>query len=155
MLHVFFNAVIKVKLTFCTDQHAQPRPVNNCYLSQVADEQLLAHLILVILERSSLLLNIPSYSKDIHRFSHMHVGQTRSSAAFQSCLLTFSTPPCFCRVFSCHLLNLCKLHPSLVVDQSHELLEFAGTTTNVYNKEEIYTHVVMKLWPMLTGGYFE
>lgn len=50
-----------------------------------------------------------------------------------------------CRVFSCHLLRLCKLHPSLVVDQSHELLEFAGATTNVYSKEEIYTHVVMKL----------
>uniref|UniRef100_A0A674NM48 Adaptor related protein complex 5 subunit zeta 1 n=1 Tax=Takifugu rubripes TaxID=31033 RepID=A0A674NM48_TAKRU len=97
MLHVFFNAVIKV-----------------------ADEQLLAHLILVILERSSLLLNIPSYSKEIHR------------------------------VFSCHLLNLCKLHPSLVVDQSHELLEFAGTTTNVYNKEEIYTHVVWVLGEYLS-----
>lgn len=52
---------------------------------------------------------------------------------------------CLCRVFSCHLLRLCKLHPSLVVDQSHELLEFAGATANVYSKEEIYTHVVMKL----------
>lgn len=50
------------------------------------------------------------------------------------------SPPC--RVFSCHLLRLCKLQPSLVVDQSHELLEFAGSTANVYNKEEIYTHVV-------------
>lgn len=47
-----------------------------------------------------------------------------------------------CRVFSCHLLRLCKLHPSLVVDQSHDLLEFAGTTANAYSKEEVYTHVV-------------
>lgn len=33
-----------------------------------------------------------------------------------------------------------------MVDQSHELLEFAGTTTNVYSKEEVYIHVVIKLW---------
>uniref|UniRef100_A0A672YAE7 Adaptor related protein complex 5 subunit zeta 1 n=1 Tax=Sphaeramia orbicularis TaxID=375764 RepID=A0A672YAE7_9TELE len=83
LLHIFFNTVIKV-----------------------ADEKLLAHLILVQLERSSLLLKIPKYIKEVHR------------------------------VFSCHLLKLCKLHPSLVVDQSHELLEFAGTTANVYSKEE-------------------
>ncbi|XP_053193736.1 AP-5 complex subunit zeta-1 isoform X2 [Scomber japonicus] len=97
LLHIFFNKVI-----------------------MVADEKLLAHLILVQLERSGLLLNIPSYIKEIHR------------------------------VFSCHLLRLCKLHPSLVVDQSHELLEFAGTTANVYSKEEIYTHVVWVLGEYLS-----
>uniref|UniRef100_A0A667Y124 Adaptor related protein complex 5 subunit zeta 1 n=1 Tax=Myripristis murdjan TaxID=586833 RepID=A0A667Y124_9TELE len=92
LLHIYFNTVVTV-----------------------ADEKLLAHLISVLLERSSLLLNIPKYVKEIHR------------------------------VFSCHLLRLCKLRPSLVVDQSHELLEFAGTTANVYSKEEIFTHVVWKL----------
>ncbi|XP_042248381.1 AP-5 complex subunit zeta-1 isoform X4 [Thunnus maccoyii] len=97
LLHIFFNKVITV-----------------------ADEKLLAHLILVQLERSSLLLNVPNYIKVIHR------------------------------VFSCHLLRLCKLHPSLVVDQSHELLEFAGTTANVYSKEEIYTHVVWVLGEYLS-----
>nr|XP_046271092.1 AP-5 complex subunit zeta-1 isoform X1 [Scatophagus argus] len=97
LLHIFFNTVITV-----------------------ADEKLLAHLILVVLERSSLLLNIPKYVKEIHR------------------------------VFSCHLLRLCKLHPSLVVDQSHELLEFAGATANVYSKEEIYTHVVWVLGEYLS-----
>ncbi|XP_062294575.1 AP-5 complex subunit zeta-1 isoform X2 [Scomber scombrus] len=97
LLHIFFNKVI-----------------------MVADEKLLAHLILVQLERSGLLLNIPNYIKEIHR------------------------------VFSCHLLRLCKLHPSLVVDQSHELLEFAGTTANVYSKEEIYTHVVWVLGEYLS-----
>ncbi|XP_069557493.1 AP-5 complex subunit zeta-1 isoform X1 [Brachyistius frenatus] len=96
LLHIFFNTIFTV-----------------------ADDKLLAHLILVMLERSSLLLNSPTYIKEIHR------------------------------VFSCHLLNFCKLHPSLVVDQSHELLEFAGSTANVYSKEEIYTHVVWVL-----GEYF-
>ncbi|XP_029294344.1 AP-5 complex subunit zeta-1 isoform X2 [Cottoperca gobio] len=97
LLHIFFNTVITV-----------------------ADEKLLAHLVLVMLERSSLLLNIPKYNKEIHR------------------------------VFSSHLLRLCKLHPSLVVDQSHELLEFAGATANVYNKEEIYTHAVWVLGEYLS-----
>ncbi|KAM4716735.1 AP-5 complex subunit zeta-1 isoform 2-T2 [Anableps anableps] len=97
LLHIYFNTVVTV-----------------------ADEKLLAHLILVMLERSSLLLAIPTYSKEIHR------------------------------VFSCHLLRLCKLRPSLVVDQSHELLEFAGTTVNVYSKEEIYTHVVWVLGEYLS-----
>ncbi|XP_070778742.1 AP-5 complex subunit zeta-1 isoform X2 [Enoplosus armatus] len=97
LLHIFFNTVLTV-----------------------ADEKLIAHLILVMLERSSLLLNIPTYIKEIHR------------------------------VFSCHLLRLCKLHPSLVVDQSHELLEFAGATANVYSKEEIYTHAVWVLGEYLS-----
>ncbi|XP_029914643.1 AP-5 complex subunit zeta-1 isoform X2 [Myripristis murdjan] len=97
LLHIYFNTVVTV-----------------------ADEKLLAHLISVLLERSSLLLNIPKYVKEIHR------------------------------VFSCHLLRLCKLRPSLVVDQSHELLEFAGTTANVYSKEEIFTHVVWVLGEYLS-----
>ncbi|XP_035472368.2 AP-5 complex subunit zeta-1 isoform X2 [Scophthalmus maximus] len=97
LLHIFFSAVV-----------------------MIADEKLSAHLILVMLERSSLLLNIPTYIKEIHR------------------------------VFSCHLLRLCKLRPSLVVDQSHELLEFAGTTANVYSKDEIYTHVVWALGEYLS-----
>uniref|UniRef100_A0A8C6S6J7 Adaptor related protein complex 5 subunit zeta 1 n=1 Tax=Neogobius melanostomus TaxID=47308 RepID=A0A8C6S6J7_9GOBI len=97
LLHIFFNTIIKV-----------------------ADEKLLAQLILVQLERSSLLLNVPNYMNEIHR------------------------------VFSYHLLKLCKLHPSLVVDQSHDLLEFAGTTSNVYNKEELYTHVVWVLGEYLS-----
>uniref|UniRef100_UPI0037E76F78 AP-5 complex subunit zeta-1 n=1 Tax=Semicossyphus pulcher TaxID=241346 RepID=UPI0037E76F78 len=97
LLHIFFNTVITV-----------------------ADDKLLAHLILVMLERSSLLLSIPKYIKEIHR------------------------------VFSCHLLRLCKLRPSLVVDQSHELLEFAGATANVYSKEDVYTHVVWALGEYLS-----
>ncbi|XP_024127745.1 AP-5 complex subunit zeta-1 isoform X1 [Oryzias melastigma] len=97
LLHVYFNTVITV-----------------------ADEKLLAHLILVMLERSNLLLNMPTYCKEIHR------------------------------VFSSQLLRLCKLHPSLVVDQSQELLEFAGATANVYSKEEVYTHVVWVLGEYLS-----
>ncbi|XP_056144103.1 AP-5 complex subunit zeta-1 isoform X2 [Lampris incognitus] len=97
LLHIYFNSLVKI-----------------------ADEKMLTQLILVLLERSSLLLNIPKYIKEIHR------------------------------VFSCHLLRLCKLHPSLVVDQSHELLEFAGTTANVYSKENVFTQVVWVLGEYLS-----
>ncbi|XP_054892020.1 AP-5 complex subunit zeta-1 isoform X2 [Poeciliopsis prolifica] len=99
LLHIYFNTIVTV-----------------------AEEKLLAHLILVMLERSGLLLAIPTYSREIHR------------------------------VFSCHLLRLCKLRPSLVVDQSHVLLEFAGTTANVYSKEEVYTHVVWVLGEYLSAS---
>ncbi|XP_046894887.1 AP-5 complex subunit zeta-1 isoform X2 [Hypomesus transpacificus] len=97
LLHVYFNAVVTV-----------------------ADRKLLAQIILVLLERSSLLLNIHKYTPEIHR------------------------------VFSCHLLRMCKLRPSLVVDQWHELLEFAGTTGNVYSKADLYTHVVWVLGEYLS-----
>ncbi|XP_028267177.1 AP-5 complex subunit zeta-1 [Parambassis ranga] len=100
LLHVYFSAVVTV-----------------------ADKKLLAHLILVILERSSLLFNIPAYIREIHK------------------------------VLSSHLLRLCTLHPSLVVEQSHELLEFAGTAANVYSREEIYTHVVWVLGEYLSVSH--
>ncbi|XP_049600027.1 AP-5 complex subunit zeta-1 isoform X2 [Syngnathus scovelli] len=100
LLHIFFNTVINV-----------------------ADRTLLGQVLLVMLERSSLLLNNPKYITEIHR------------------------------VFSRQLINLCKLHPSLVIDQSHELLEFAGTTSNVYNKQEVYTHVVLVLGEYLSVSY--
>ncbi|XP_054615480.1 AP-5 complex subunit zeta-1 isoform X2 [Dunckerocampus dactyliophorus] len=100
LLHIFFNTVITV-----------------------ADKTLLGQVILALLERSSLLLNIPEYIKEIHR------------------------------VFSRQLLKLCKLHPSLVLDQSHELLDLAGATSNVYGKEEIYTHVVWVLGEYLSASY--
>ncbi|KAK9535441.1 hypothetical protein VZT92_007822 [Zoarces viviparus] len=99
LLHIYFDTVIAV-----------------------ADEKLLAHLVQAMLERSSLLLNIPKYNKEIQR------------------------------VFSCYLLRMCKLHPSLVVDQSHELLEFAGATAKVYSKEEVYTHVVWVLGEYLSAS---
>ncbi|KAM9780524.1 LOW QUALITY PROTEIN: AP-5 complex subunit zeta-1 [Neosynchiropus ocellatus] len=99
LLHIYFDAVVTV-----------------------ADRKLLAHLIQVQLERSSLLLSVPGYIQQVHR------------------------------VFSCHLLRLCKLHPALVVDQSHELLEFGGTSANVYKKEELYTHVVWVLGEYLSAS---
>ncbi|KAG9343008.1 hypothetical protein JZ751_015226 [Albula glossodonta] len=89
LLHVFFNTVV-----------------------EFADKKLINQLVLVLLERSSLLFNIHNYKTEVQR------------------------------VFSSHLLVLCKLHPSLIVEQSRELLDFTGTTANIYSKEDLYTHLV-------------
>lgn len=37
---------------------------------------------------------------------------------------------------------MCKLHPPLIVDHSRELLDFVGSPSNIYSKEDFYTHVV-------------
>uniref|UniRef100_A0A8D3CEK1 Adaptor related protein complex 5 subunit zeta 1 n=1 Tax=Scophthalmus maximus TaxID=52904 RepID=A0A8D3CEK1_SCOMX len=74
----------------------------------------------------------------------------RTEAGSGHCSYTVKKNSLMIKVFSCHLLRLCKLRPSLVVDQSHELLEFAGTTANVYSKAEIYTHVVWALGEYLS-----
>ncbi|XP_051994450.1 AP-5 complex subunit zeta-1-like isoform X2 [Xyrauchen texanus] len=100
LLHVYFNTV-----------------------TQIADEKLINHLLLVLLERSSLLYNIKTFNTEVQK------------------------------VFITHLQALCKLHPSLIVDQSKELLDFAGSTANIYSKEDLYTHVVWVIGVYLSVSY--
>ncbi|KAK6476180.1 AP-5 complex subunit zeta-1 isoform X1 [Huso huso] len=91
--------------------------------AQFADEKLINQLVLVILERSSLLYDIPNYKREVQR------------------------------VFSSQLLVLCKLHPSLIVEQCKELMEFSGTTGNIQSKENFYTHVVWAIGEYLSVSY--
>uniref|UniRef100_A0AAR2L834 Adaptor related protein complex 5 subunit zeta 1 n=1 Tax=Pygocentrus nattereri TaxID=42514 RepID=A0AAR2L834_PYGNA len=100
LLHIYFNTV-----------------------TQMADEKLLNQLLLVLLERSSLLFNIKNFSTEVQR------------------------------VFSTHLQTLCKLHPPLIVDQYKELLEFVSTTTSIYSKENFYTHAVWVIGEYLSVSY--
>ncbi|XP_051571725.1 AP-5 complex subunit zeta-1-like isoform X2 [Myxocyprinus asiaticus] len=90
---------------------------------QIADEKLMNHLLLVLLERSSLLYNIKTFNTEVQK------------------------------VFSTHLQALCKLHPPLIVDQSRELLDFAGSPANIYSKEDFYTHVVWVIGVYLSVSY--
>lgn len=81
LLHVFFNTIVTVKrfdilYKFVASVLAVLQFTIYTLLKkyvarlfQIADEKLLAHLILVMLERSSLLLNIPAYIKEIHRYT--------------------------------------------------------------------------------------
>ncbi|XP_051988063.1 AP-5 complex subunit zeta-1-like isoform X1 [Xyrauchen texanus] len=100
LLHVYFNAVAKI-----------------------ADEKLINQLLLVLLERSSLLYDIKTFNAEVQK------------------------------VFSTHLQALCKLHPPLIVDQSRELLDFVGSPANIYSKEDIYTHVVWVIGEYLSVSY--
>ncbi|XP_056309937.1 AP-5 complex subunit zeta-1 isoform X2 [Danio aesculapii] len=100
LLHVYFNTV-----------------------TEKADEKMMNQLLLVLLERCSLLYNIKTFHVEVQR------------------------------VFSTHLQALCKLHPLLIVDQSREILEFAGSPTNIYSKEDFYTHVVWVIGEYLSVSY--
>lgn len=99
LLHVYFNTV-----------------------TQKADEKM-NQLLLVLLERSSLLYNIKTFNAEVQK------------------------------VFSTHLQALCKLNPPLIVDQSREILEFASIPANIYSKEDFYTHVVWVIGEFLSVSY--
>ncbi|KAJ8251143.1 hypothetical protein GJAV_G00217780 [Gymnothorax javanicus] len=90
---------------------------------QFADKKLINQLVLILLERSGLLFNIHNYKTEVQR------------------------------VFSSHLLVLCKLHPSLIVEQSRELLDFTGTTANIYSKEDLYIHLVWVIGEYLSVSH--
>ncbi|KAM9494764.1 AP-5 complex subunit zeta-1 isoform 1-T1 [Clarias gariepinus] len=92
-------------------------------ITQIADGKMMNQLLQVLLERSSLLYKIRKFSTEVQR------------------------------VFSTHLQSLCKLHPALIVDQYKELLEFTSTTTNIYTKEDFYTHVVWVIGEYLSLSY--
>ncbi|XP_078274538.1 AP-5 complex subunit zeta-1 isoform X2 [Rhinoraja longicauda] len=92
-------------------------------VTQFADGPLINQLALVILERSSLLYDIPDFKAEVQR------------------------------VFSSQFMVLCKRYPALIVEQSKELLEFCGTVSNIKNKEGFFIHVVWAIGEYLSLSY--
>ncbi|XP_036597134.1 AP-5 complex subunit zeta-1 isoform X2 [Trichosurus vulpecula] len=92
-------------------------------VTEFADGTLINQLVVLLLERSDLLFDVPQFKVAVHR------------------------------VMSSQLLVLCKLHPSLVVELSKELLEFTGTISNIHSKEDIFTNVVWAIGEYLSVIY--
>ncbi|NXT94328.1 AP5Z1 protein, partial [Anhinga rufa] len=81
-------------------------------VAEFADGPLINQLVVLLLQRSDQLYEIPAFKDDVYR------------------------------VLSSQLVMLCKLHPALIVELSKEILEFSGTVSNIQNKEAIFSHLV-------------
>ncbi|XP_074137314.1 AP-5 complex subunit zeta-1 isoform X2 [Sminthopsis crassicaudata] len=92
-------------------------------VTEFADGTLINQLVVLLLERSDSLFDVPQFKAAVHR------------------------------VMSSQLLVLCKLHPSLVVELSKELLEFTGTISNIHSKENIFTNVVWAIGEYMSVLY--
>ncbi|KAM9372683.1 AP-5 complex subunit zeta-1 [Phaethornis superciliosus] len=79
---------------------------------EFADKGLINQLVVLLLQRSDQLYEIPAFKDDVYR------------------------------VLSSQLVVLCRLHPALIVEVSTEILEFSGTVSNIQDKEAIFTHLV-------------
>ncbi|XP_071616652.1 AP-5 complex subunit zeta-1 isoform X2 [Heliangelus exortis] len=128
LLELFFRVVVEIRL--CQPSHlagwfgfwllavsgvAEARAV-----SQFADKGLINQLVVLLLQRSAQLYEIPAFKDDVFR------------------------------VLSSQLVVLCKLHPALIVELSSEILEFSGTVSNIQDKEAIFIHLVWAIGEFLS-----
>ncbi|NXW59648.1 AP5Z1 protein, partial [Eurystomus gularis] len=92
-------------------------------VAEFADGPLINQLVVLLLQRSDQLYEIPAFKDDVFR------------------------------VLSSQLVVLCKLRPALVVELSTEILEFSGTVSNIQNKEAIFTHMVWAIGEYMSVSY--
>ncbi|XP_035404771.1 AP-5 complex subunit zeta-1 isoform X1 [Cygnus atratus] len=92
-------------------------------VAEFADGPLINQLVVLLLQRSDQLYEIPAFKDDVHR------------------------------VLSSQLVMLCRLHPALIVELSKELLEFSGTVSNIQNKEAVFTHMVWAIGEYMSVSY--
>ncbi|NXU73282.1 AP5Z1 protein, partial [Oreotrochilus melanogaster] len=87
---------------------------------EFADKGLINQLVVLLLQRSDQLYEIPAFKDDVFR------------------------------VLSSQLVVLCKLHPALIVELSSEILEFSGTVSNIQDKEALFIHLVWAIGEFLS-----
>ncbi|XP_027745247.1 AP-5 complex subunit zeta-1 isoform X3 [Empidonax traillii] len=92
-------------------------------VAEFADGCLINQLVVLLLQRSDQLYEIPAFKDDVYR------------------------------VLSSQLAMLCKLRPALIVELSTEILEFSGAVSNIQSKEPIFTHVVWAVGEYLSVSY--
>ncbi|NXO29030.1 AP5Z1 protein, partial [Cisticola juncidis] len=81
-------------------------------VAEFADGSLINQLVVLLLQRSDQLYEIPAFKEDVYR------------------------------VLGSQLAVLCGLRPALLLDLSSEILEFSGAVSNLQSKEPIFTHMV-------------
>ncbi|KAM6407845.1 AP-5 complex subunit zeta-1 [Rhynochetos jubatus] len=92
-------------------------------VAEFADRPLRNQLVVLLLQRSDQLYEIPAFKDEVYR------------------------------VLSSQLAMLCKLCPALIVELSKEILEFSGTVNNIQNKEAIFSHLVWAIGEYMSVSY--
>ncbi|NXM36942.1 AP5Z1 protein, partial [Oxyruncus cristatus] len=92
-------------------------------VAEFADGSLINQLVVLLLQRSDQIYEIPAFKDDVYR------------------------------VLSSQLAMLCRLRPALVVELSTEILEFSGAVSNIQSKEPIFTHMVWAVGEYLSVSY--
>ncbi|NXO33684.1 AP5Z1 protein, partial [Locustella ochotensis] len=92
-------------------------------VAEFADGSLINQLVVLLLQRSDQLYEIPAFKEDVYR------------------------------VLGSQLAALCGLHPALLVELSTEILEFSGAVSNIQSKEAIFTHMVWAIGEYLSVCY--
>ncbi|XP_009074840.1 PREDICTED: AP-5 complex subunit zeta-1 [Acanthisitta chloris] len=92
-------------------------------VAEFAEGPLINQLVVLLLQRSDQLYEIPAFKDDVYR------------------------------VLGSQLAVLCSLRPAVVVELSTEVLEFSGAVSNIQNKEAIFTHMVWAIGEYLSVSY--
>ncbi|NXR70551.1 AP5Z1 protein, partial [Rhadina sibilatrix] len=92
-------------------------------VAEFADGSLINQLVVLLLQRSDQLYEIPAFKEDVYR------------------------------VLGSQLAVLCGLRPALLVELSTEILEFSGAVSNIQSKEAIFTHTVWAIGEYLSVSH--
>ncbi|NXR85572.1 AP5Z1 protein, partial [Hypocryptadius cinnamomeus] len=92
-------------------------------VAEFADGSLINQLVVLLLQRSDQLYEIPAFKEDVYR------------------------------VLGSQLAMLCGLRPALVVELSTEILEFSGAVSNIQSKEPIFTHMAWAVGEFLSVSH--
>ncbi|XP_057272830.1 AP-5 complex subunit zeta-1 isoform X2 [Pezoporus wallicus] len=92
-------------------------------VAEFADGPLINQLVVLLLQRSDQLYEIPAFKDEVFR------------------------------VLSSQLVVLCNMHPAVIVEASTEILEFSGMASNAQNKEAIFTQMVWAIGEYMSVSY--
>ncbi|XP_041257672.1 AP-5 complex subunit zeta-1 isoform X2 [Onychostruthus taczanowskii] len=92
-------------------------------VAEFADGSLINQLVVLLLQRSDQLYDIPAFKEDVYR------------------------------VLGPQLAMLCGLRPALVVELATEILEFSGAVSNIQSKEAIFTHMAWAVGEFLSVSH--